>query len=107
MKTVTSLNVVESKLQPIVDSALDASGGLLRLAPCWVPRSFLQPGRRLKLHPDDLYAYGRETPRALLVKDIPPDRHDDLDFIVSELDWEANVDPNAGSADKCASVWLS
>ena len=58
MKTVTSLNVVESNLQPIVDSALDASGGLLRLAPCWVPRSFLQPGRRLKLHPDDLYAYG-------------------------------------------------
>jgi hypothetical protein len=30
----------------------------LRLAPCWVPRSFLQPGKRLKLHPDDLYAYG-------------------------------------------------
>jgi hypothetical protein len=38
--------------------ALDAGGGLLRLAPCWVPRSFLHPGRRLKLHPDDLYAYG-------------------------------------------------
>ncbi len=38
--------------------ALDAGGGLLRLAPCWVPRSFLHPGRRLKLHPDDLYAFG-------------------------------------------------
>src|SRR2546430_3944619 len=25
----------------------------LRLAPNWVPRSFLQPGLRLKLHPDD------------------------------------------------------
>jgi hypothetical protein len=24
----------------------------------WVPRSFLQPGLRLKLHPDDTYAYG-------------------------------------------------
>jgi hypothetical protein len=23
-----------------------------------VPRSFLQPGKRLKLHPDDLYAFG-------------------------------------------------
>ncbi|NBV56112.1 MAG: hypothetical protein EBR70_05980 [Verrucomicrobia bacterium] len=34
------------------------TGGLLRLAPCWVPRSFLQPGKRLKLHPDDLYAFG-------------------------------------------------
>ena len=32
--------------------------GLLRLAPCWVPRSFLQPGLRIKLHPDDTYAYG-------------------------------------------------
>jgi hypothetical protein len=31
--------------------------------------------------------------RSLLVKDIPVDRHFDLDFIVSELDWEANVDP--------------
>jgi len=37
---------------------------------------------------------GREVPRALLVKDIPADKHFDLDFIVSELDWEANVDPN-------------
>lgn len=38
--------------------ALAASGGILRLAPTWVPRSFLMPGRRLKLHPDDLYALG-------------------------------------------------
>src|ERR1700683_3397248 len=36
---------------------------------------------------------GREIPRALLVKNIPPEKHFDLDFIVSELDWEANVDP--------------
>src|SRR5207247_6293217 len=38
--------------------ALEQSGGLLRLAPCWVPRSFLQPGKRLRLDPRDLYAYG-------------------------------------------------
>src|ERR1700757_1437869 len=37
---------------------------------------------------------GREVPRAFLVKNIPPEKHFDLDFIVSELDWEANVDPN-------------
>ena len=37
---------------------------------------------------------GRAVPRSLLVKDIPPERHFDLDFIVSELDWEANVDPH-------------
>ena len=42
----------------VVDRELARTGGLLRLAPCWVPRSFLQPGRRLKLHPDDLYAFG-------------------------------------------------
>ena len=55
--TVTSLNPVDSNLRLLVQSALDQSGGLLRLAPCWVPRSFLQPAG-LKLHPDDLYAYG-------------------------------------------------
>ncbi len=58
MKTVTSLQTVDSNLQSLVDAALEQSGGLLRLAPCWVPRAFLQPGRRLKLHPDDIYAYG-------------------------------------------------
>ncbi|MGB9603410.1 MAG: hypothetical protein ACPMAG_11530, partial [Limisphaerales bacterium] len=36
---------------------------------------------------------GREVPWSLLVKDMPPEKHNDLDFIVSELDWEANVDP--------------
>ena len=58
MKTVTSLKTVDTNLRPLVQNALETTGGLLRLAPCWVPRSFLQPGRRLKLHPDDLYAYG-------------------------------------------------
>lgn len=38
--------------------ALTAGNGLLRLAPTWVPRSFLQPGKRLKLHPADYYALG-------------------------------------------------
>jgi hypothetical protein len=41
-----------------VQQALDAGHGLLRLEPTWVPRSFMIPGRRLKLHPDDLYACG-------------------------------------------------
>lgn len=43
-----------------LEQAMEANGGLLRLTPTWVPRSFLHPGRRLKLHPDDLYAYGAE-----------------------------------------------
>src|SRR5215475_1142374 len=41
-----------------VRQAVNANNGILRLAPCWVPRSFMIPGRRLKLHPDDLYAFG-------------------------------------------------
>jgi len=41
-----------------VQAALEAGRGILRLAPCWVPRSFMIPGRRLKLHPDDYYACG-------------------------------------------------
>lgn len=58
MKTVTSLKIVEKNVASLVEGALEDTGGLLRLAPCWVPRSFLHPGRRLKLHPDDLYAFG-------------------------------------------------
>src|ERR1700679_805160 len=41
-----------------VQSAVDSGSGILRLRPSWVPRSFMIPGRRLKLHPNDLYAFG-------------------------------------------------
>ena len=58
MNTVTALTKVTTGIKSLVEGALADSGGLLRLAPCWVPRSFLQPGKRLKLHPDDLYAFG-------------------------------------------------
>jgi hypothetical protein len=58
MNHVTSLQVITKNVRSAVESQLEATGGLLRLAPCWVPRSFLQPGKRLKLHPDDLYAFG-------------------------------------------------
>ena len=49
-----------SSLNLWVREALDAGEGLLRLAPNWVPRSFLMPGRRLKLHPNDYYALGTD-----------------------------------------------
>src|SRR5580704_16934164 len=42
----------------LIREALAAGGGIVRLAPCWVPRSFLMPGGRLKLDPRDLYALG-------------------------------------------------
>jgi hypothetical protein len=41
-----------------IRNAIEAGEGILRLAPTWVPRSFLMPGRRIKLAPQDLYAYG-------------------------------------------------
>ncbi|MEO8409853.1 MAG: hypothetical protein ABI478_04730, partial [Propionivibrio sp.] len=42
----------------LVETALNAGKGVFRLEPAWVPRSFCIPGRRLKLHPNDYYAYG-------------------------------------------------
>jgi len=41
-----------------IETALNQGQGILRLAPNWVPRSFCIPGRRLRLHPDDYYAFG-------------------------------------------------
>ena len=35
---------------------------------------------------------GREVPWSLLVKDVPKEKHQDLDFIIEQLDWEKNVD---------------
>src|SRR5437588_10929284 len=58
MSTVNQLKTITTNTQSKVEAQLSATGGLLRLAPNWVPRSFLQPGLRLKLHPDDTYAYG-------------------------------------------------
>jgi hypothetical protein len=58
IRTIHDLKTATKNVKGIVEAALEDSGGLLRLAPCWVPRSFLQPGKRLKLHPDDLYAFG-------------------------------------------------
>lgn len=56
---MTSPNVVASdNVAKVLDRALDAGEGLLRLTPTWVPRSFLHPGKRIRLHPEDWYAYG-------------------------------------------------
>ncbi len=58
MNSVKQLKTITRHTQAKVAAELSRTGGLLRLAPNWVPRSFLQPGLRLKLHPDDTYAYG-------------------------------------------------
>ena len=41
-----------------IKRAYENGRGILRLAPNWVPRSFLIPGRRLKLAPSDIFALG-------------------------------------------------
>ena len=56
--SVKQLKTIKKNVRKHVEAALEETGGLLRLAPAWVPRSFLQPGLRLKLHPNDTYAYG-------------------------------------------------
>jgi hypothetical protein len=36
---------------------------------------------------------GRAVPWDLLVKDVPPEHHHDLEYLLDMLDWEANTDP--------------
>jgi len=43
---------------------------------------------------------GRIVDRALLTKDVPPERHHDLDFLVSMLDWKANVNPEFAKSNR-------
>src|SRR5262245_38986943 len=50
----TSNGKHEKTSPAILRDALKQAGGILLLAPNWVPRSFLTPGRRLKLHVDDI-----------------------------------------------------
>lgn len=42
----------------VSEQLMQEGGGVLRLKPTWVPRSFCRPGRRIKLHPDDYYVLG-------------------------------------------------
>jgi hypothetical protein len=48
----------ELQVKQLTTQALESGGGVVRLMPTWVPRSFCVPGRRLRLHPADLYALG-------------------------------------------------
>jgi hypothetical protein len=44
------------------------------------------------------WSAGRAVPEELLWKDVPAEHHGDVDFIVSLLDWDANVDPGFAEA---------
>jgi hypothetical protein len=43
-----------------ISDALEAGQGILHLAPNWVPRSFLMPGKRIRLAGEDLYVLGAD-----------------------------------------------
>jgi hypothetical protein len=43
---------------------------------------------------------GRVVDRALLTKDVRPEFHDDLDYLVGMLDWEGNVNPEFGMTNR-------
>jgi hypothetical protein len=36
---------------------------------------------------------GRQVKRELLVQDVPPEKYNDLDFLVELVDWDRNIDP--------------
>lgn len=50
--------MADAKVRQLTVQALEQGAGVVRLTPTWVPRSFCVPGRRLRLHPSDLYALG-------------------------------------------------
>jgi hypothetical protein len=50
--------MINKNIKSFTNQALESTNGLLHLIPAWVPRSFCIPGRRLKLHTDDLFALG-------------------------------------------------
>lgn len=43
-----------------IKKILSKGKGVLQLTPTWVPRGFNEPGRRLRLHPDDYFAFGMD-----------------------------------------------
>ena len=44
----------------VIKEVFERGEGILHLMPTWVPRGFNEPGKRLKLHPDDYYALGMD-----------------------------------------------
>jgi hypothetical protein len=53
-----SVAVKSDNVGKVFQDAMESGGGILRLTPTWVPRIFMQPGRRIKLAPTDWYAFG-------------------------------------------------
>jgi hypothetical protein len=86
---ITSLSKAH-KLEPgtgwdVPPGVLHAPGSLLTYEPQWASDVFAMMQSLVGNVP---------VPRELLVKDVPPDKHEDYDYLVSMLDWELNVEPD-------------
>jgi hypothetical protein len=44
----------------------------------------------------ECWTSSRTLPADLLWKDVPPEHHGDLDYVIEMLDWEKNIDPDFG-----------
>ncbi|MCH4052993.1 MAG: hypothetical protein LKG38_00030 [Atopobiaceae bacterium] len=45
---------------PSIREVFERGQGILQLTPTWVPRPFNKPAKRLRLHPDDYFAFGMD-----------------------------------------------
>lgn len=45
-------------IKDLINETYQNNNGILRFIPIFIPRRFSKAGRRLRLHPDDYYAYG-------------------------------------------------
>jgi hypothetical protein len=77
------------RLQPgtgwlVPPDILHAPGSLLTYEPQWGSDVFGMYQSMVE---------GRYVPWELLVKDVPKSKHNDLDYLVDQLDWEGNVNP--------------
>jgi hypothetical protein len=78
------------RLQPgtgwlVPPCVLHAPGSLVTYEPQWGSDVFAMYQSMVE---------GRPVPWSLLVKDMPKDKHHDLDYLIEQLDWEANVNPS-------------
>lgn len=46
--------------EKLIKKVFEENDGIFRMNPNYIPRNFLKAGKRLKLHPDDYYAFGME-----------------------------------------------
>jgi hypothetical protein len=78
------------KLQPgtgwlVPPCVLHAPGSLVTYEPQWGSDVFAMYQSMVE---------GRAVPWHLLTKDMPKEKHHDIDFIVNQLDWDGNINPN-------------